>query len=571
MKTTLESLTRGLRRYLRRFGGRKTVGADLKAGLVLGVESVPDGLAAGLLAGVSPLHGLYAYMFGALGGALATGSAFMTVQSTGAMSVVIADVSASTPGGLTAGALTMLGILTGLVMLGLGIARLGSLVRFIPTAVLVGFINAVAVNIVLGQLDNATGISSEGANRILKAVDSFLHIWQWSWPTVLVGAVTVALILLLERTRLGALALVVAVIAGSALAALLALLGGIDKVATIGDVASVPQSLPGLQLPDLSTAFTLLIPALSLALVGLVQGAAISGSIPNPDGRYPDASADFRGQGVANLASGLFQGIPVGGSMSATALVRAAGAKTALANLFAGVVMAITILAFASLIEYVAMSALAGLLIVVGVRTFKFHDLYMVWRTGAVQATVLAVTFLLTLLIPLQYAVLTGVGLAVILIVVQQSNRVVLKRWEFDELSTLPVESSPPATIPPGEILILAPYGSLFFAAAPVFEKQLPEVPTYLAGAVVILRLRGKEALGSTFLRTMATYAERVRAAGGTLMISGVSETVYEQLRSTRIIRRIGERYVFQAKPRLGASLQQAIDAAQRMLDDRKQ
>ena len=568
MALTIAAVRQALRSYLRRFGGRKTVAADLKAGLVLGVESVPDGLAAGMLAGVSPLNGLYAYMFGAIGGALATGSAFMTVQATGAMAVVISDVAAETPGGLSPGALAMLGIMTGLVMLGLGIARSGSLVRFIPTAVLIGFVNAVAVNIVLGQLDNATGLAAQGDNRIIKAVDSLVHIGQWSWPTVFVGVVTVALILLLERTRLGALALVVAVVLGSALAALLALLDGLDRVATIGDVATVPQSLPGLQLPDLSSILALIIPALSLALVGLVQGAAISGSIPNPDGRYPDASADFRGQGVANLASGLFQGIPVGGSMSATALVRAAGARTALANLVAGAVMAITILLFATLIGYVAMSALAGLLMVVGVRTFKFHDLYMVWRTGVVQATVLGVTFLLTLLIPLQYAVLTGVGLAVILVVVQQSNRVVIKQWQFDEISTLPLESPPPASIPPGEMLVLAAYGSLFFAAAPVFEKQLPAVPARLDGAVVILRLRGKEALGSTFLRAIAAYAERVRAAGGTLMISGVSDSVHDQLTSTGILARLGERHVFRAESRFGASLQRAMVAGQQLLDD---
>ncbi|MBY6061491.1 SulP family inorganic anion transporter [Microbacterium esteraromaticum] len=569
MADTFAAVKRNLRSYLRRFGGRKTVASDLKAGLVLGVESVPDGLAAGVLAGVNPLHGLYAYMFGAIGGALATGSAFMTVQATGAMAVIISDVSAETPGGLTPAALTTLGLIVGVIMLVLGIARLGSLVRFIPTAVLVGFVNAVAVNIVLGQIDNATGFAAEGANRIARTLDSLLHFWQWSWPTILVGVVTVTLILLLERTRLGALALVVAVIVGSGLAAALALLDGIDRVATIGDIAEVPQTLPGMQMPDLSVVLALIVPALSLALVGLVQGAAISGSIANPDGRYPDASADFRGQGIANLASGFFQGIPVGGSMSATALVRAAGARTALANLFAGVVMGITVLAFASLIGYIAMPALAALLIIVGVRTFKVHDIYMVWRTGIVQATVLTVTFVLTLLIPLQYAVLTGVGLAVILIVVQQSNRVVLRQWEFDELSTLPIESAPPATIPPGEVVVLAPYGSLFFAAAPVFEKQLPAVPARLDGAVVIVRLRGKEALGSTFLRVIATYAERVRAAGGTLMISGVSEAVHRQLLDTGIMRRIGERYVFRAHTRVGESLQQARDAAQRLIDER--
>lgn len=556
-----------LRAYARRFGDRTTVGADLRAGLVLGVESVPDGLAAGMLAGLNPLHGLYAYLVGTLGGALATGSVFMSVQATGAMAVVVSDVDASQAGGLSTAGLATLGLLTGVVMLGLGLAKLGTLVRFIPTAVLVGFVNAVAVNIVLGQLDNATGIRSEGANRLVKAIDSLLHVGQWSIPAVTVTALTIGLVLLLERTPLGALALVVAVVAGSAAAALLGLVAGSDPVTLIGDIAEVPRSLPGLQLPDLSMTATLLVPAFSLALVGLVQGAAISGSIPNPDGRYPDASADFRGQGIANVASGLLQGVPVGGSMSATALVRAAGARTALANLSAAAVMAVTILALGSLIGYVAMPALAGLLILVGIRTLKIHDIAMVWRTGTVQATVLTVTFVLTLLIPLQYAVLTGVGLAVILFVVRQSNRITIRRWEFDGVSPMPVESTPPSTVTAGDVMILAPYGSLFFAAAPVFESQLPDVPADLGRAVVIIRLRGKDEVGSTFLRTIDGYAARLRAAGGALMLSGVSEPVLGQLRSTGTLARLGLDRVFVERPRLGESLSEAVDAARRWID----
>lgn len=556
----------GIRRYLRRFGDRRTMRDDIKAGIVVGIESVPDGLASGVLAGVNPLHGLYAYLFGTFAGALATGSVFMSVQATGAMAVIIADVAAVTEGGLTAGALTTLALLTGIVMLGLGIARLGTLVRFIPAAVLIGFVNAVAVNIVLGQLDHALGVEGEGPNRVIRAFDAVTGVLHWSWPALLITLLTITLILLLERTKAESLGMLIAVVASSAAAHGLSFLGGVERVALIGDIATVPHALPAIHPPDLTMVTALIVPALSLALVGLVQGAAISGSIPNPDGRYPDASADFRGQGIANLASGLFQGLPVGGSMSGTALVRAAGAKTALANLVAGIVMAATVLLCATLIGYVAMPALAGLLILIGIRTFKVHDVIMVWRTGPIQATVLSVTFLLTLLIPLQYAVLTGVGLAVILFVVRQSNRITLRRWEFDDTSPLPRESAPPASIPAGEIVVLVPYGSLFFAAAPVFEKQLPDVDGDLERAVVILRLRGKDAVGSTFLRTIDAYARRVRAAGGTLLLCGVSRSVYEQLRSTGMLQRFGADHVFIEQPRLGASLQEAVSTARRIL-----
>ncbi|MBP2414359.1 SulP family sulfate permease [Arthrobacter stackebrandtii] len=547
-----------------RFGDRRTVKADVKAGLVLGVESVPDGLAAGLLAGVNPVHGLYGYLLGTVGGALATGSAFMSVQATGAMSVIISDVPQTQDARQSAAALATLALLTGLIMLALGLAKLGSLVRFIPTAVLMGFVNAVAINIILGQLDNLTGYDGQGANRILRAADTVLHVFEVNPAALAVGLVTVGLILLLERTRLGAMSMVVAVIAGSGLAALLNFSAVEATVALLGDVAQVPNSLPALALPTLELVPALIVPSLALALVGLVQGSAISSSVPNPDGRYPDASADFRGQGVANLATGLFQGMPVGGSMSATSLVRAAGAKTALANLVAGAIMAMCIFALAPAIGFMAMPALAGLLILVGFRTLKIHDFLMVWRTGPIQATVATVTFTLTLLIPLQYAVLSGVGLAVILHIARMSNRIMVKRWEFTAGTALPRETEPPRKLANSQLVILVPYGSLFFAASPIFEQQLPQVPAECKGTAIIIRLRGKDELGATFIKALERYSQALAAAGGTLMLAGVGPKVHGQLVATGSLDILGNDRVFPAQEQVGLALQLAVEAAER-------
>lgn len=184
---------------------------------------------------------------------------------------------------------------------------------------------------------------------------------------MLVGSLTIALIVALERTRLGALGMVAAIVVTSGLVVTI----GADQVALLRQVTDVPAALPTPSLPDLSLIASLAIPALSLAFVGLVQGAAISSSVPNPDGSYPDASGDFRGQGVANIAAGLFQGMPVGGSMSATSIVTSAGARSRLALVVAGLTIVVAVLLLADAVSYVAMPALAGLLIVVGVRTFS--------------------------------------------------------------------------------------------------------------------------------------------------------------------------------------------------------
>src|SRR5271165_7536740 len=215
---------------------RDTLGKDAVAGLVLGVESVPDGLAAGLLAGVNPLSGLYAYMFGTFTGSLVTSSSFMAVQATGAMAIIVADVPAVHTAGDTERALFTLSVLTGVVMLAAGILRLGSALRFVSNAVMVGFISAVGVNIMLGQLTNLTGYSGQGPNRLVRAIDTLLHPAQVHWASVAIGLLTIAMIVAFDRTRIGALGMVIAIIVASALVPLL----GVTGVTTLKDLGIVP-------------------------------------------------------------------------------------------------------------------------------------------------------------------------------------------------------------------------------------------------------------------------------------------------------------------------------------------
>ena len=308
-------------------------------------------------------------------------------------------------------------------------------------------------------------------------------------------------------------------------------------------------------------------PALSLAFVGMIQGAAISTNFVNPDGSYPDVSRDFIGQGIANMASGFLRGMPVGGSVSASALNRSAGARTRVAPIIAGVVMLITIVAAGDAIGYVAMPALAGLLILIGVRTVKPRDITAVWRTGLVQKVVLVVTFVLTMLIPLQYAVLVGVGLSVVLHVVRQSNTVSLRRRVYDGDHV--VETDPPAVLPAGEVVMLQPYGSLFFAAAQVFEAALPAVQATSRDSVVILRLRGRDDLGSTVMDVLRRYAESLAAVGSRLVIVSANQRVQEQLAVTGVTEVIGAEAIYPGDERVGATLRRAHDDAVRWVAGR--
>jgi SulP family sulfate permease len=193
----------------------------------------------------------------------------------------------------------------------------------------------------------------------------------------------------------------------------------------------------------------------------------------------------------------------------------------------------------------------------VGYRSIKPADLQSVWRTGTVQKAVLAVTFVLTLVVPLQYAVLLGVGMSVVLHVVRQSNQVTVRRRVTDADGHL-LEVDPPAELPAGEVVVLQPYGSLFFAAAPVFEATLPAVGEASANSVVILRLRGRSDLGTTFMDVLHRYAESLAAVGSKLVIVSASDRIIEQLDVTGITEVIGADNVYPGDERVGATVARA-------------
>ena len=549
----------------RRLFSLRTVGADIMSGVTLGVESVPDAMAAGVLAGINPVNALYAVLVATPVGALFASSVFMSVQTTSAMSLLVASVPQVHTGEDAAGALFMLSILTGMIMLVLGLFKLGSLLRFVPKSVMTGFINGVAVLIILGQLDDFTGYSSDGANKVVKAFDLLLHIDQVDIHTLAVGLCTVFLILVVNVTRLKKLSMVVAIV----LASLLVPLFSWESVALVSSVGAIPSSLPLPALPSLSALPGLLIPALSLAFVGLVQGAGISQTYPNPDGKYPDPSGDFVGQGAANIAAGVFQGMPVGGSVSATALGKSGGAQTRFANIFVGVTMAVSILLLGESIGNLAMPALAGLLMVVGFQTLKPRQAEAMWKTGPVQAAAMVVTFAATLLIPLQYAVVLGVGLAVLLLVVRQSNKVVVKEWVLRP-GQLPVELPSPEVLAAHKATVLVPHGNLFFAAAATFEGQLPKITTESQGGVLVLNLRSRTELGISFMTVLRRYSDDLKDVGGRTILAEVDEEVMIQLRRTEYVGVFGRENIFVATQVVGEALADAYDAAEEWLEKEK-
>jgi len=534
--------------------------SDFVAGLIGAVAGIPDAMASAVLAGVNPVHGLYATIVGTPVGALFTGSVFMNVSTTSAISLATGVALAGFASEERPGVLVTLAVMVGLFMLAAGLLKLGFLIRFVSNAVMTGFLTGLALLIILGQLGDFTGYSSSYSNKVVAAVDTLAHFKEINPQVLLVGVVSLLLIVLLGRTRLNNLAPLVALVIATLMIPLL----NLTSVTLVGDTGTIPRSLPTIVLPSLSHIPLLLVSALSIAIIGLVQAAGVSSSYPNPDGKYPDISRDFVGQGAANVAAGFFGGIPVGGSLSTTALMVGSGARSRWANIFLGLIVAVAILIFAPLIEKLPMSALAALLIVAGWQTINQERIRTVWETSLSSRLVMLATFFLTLVLPLQAAILLGVLISAGLFVFRSADRL-----EITELERQPdgryLQQPAPAQLEGEAVTILQSVGSLFFAGAVDLGEELPAVGE-TQRPVAILTLRNRDEVGSTFIGVIERYAEAVQQNGGKLMLSGVSPTVYDQLERTGALEVIGGENVYKETPIVGESTEYARREAEAWL-----
>jgi len=532
---------------------------DVVAGLTLGATQVGNAMAYTLLAGVPPVHGLYAMVAGTPVAAVTAGSQRMAVVPTAALCLAAGGALATLPPERRVAGLVVLSVLTGLLMLLAGLLRAGGLIRFISRAAMVGFMAGVAVLIVLSQLAVVTGFSSGHANKVAQTLDLLLHPGRVDVPTLLVGVATVGLTLALSRTRLRLLAVAVALVVVTAGVALL----DPPSVAVVGDIAPIPGRLPLPRLPDVSLLPELLLPALALAIIGLVQGAGISRSVRNADGTWGDTSRDFAGQGAANLVGGLFGGGPVGGSIQATTLNVRAGARSRWSLLIAAVAVTVVILGAAPVVEQVPLAVTGGILLVAAAGAVDVGAARDVWRADRLSAAVMVATFVLVLLVPLHYAVLAGAALSVLKHIYLSSLEVRVVEVAAGDGHLH--ERTCPSRLRDAGVTVLDIYGSLFYAAAPRLRECLPAV----AGArraVVVLRLRGRGALHSATIALLRDYAAELAAGGGRLFLAGVGPEMRRQLERTGLLGRLGADAVVPATDELYGACEVARSRAQAWL-----
>lgn len=536
---------------------RKDFGKDVVAGLPGAISSVPDGMASAVLIGVNPVYGLYASFAGPTAGGLASSTRLMVITTTTAAAIAAGSAVAGFDAEQRPEALFLLTFLAGLVMVGAGLLKLGRYTRFVSHSVMTGFLTGVAVNIICGQLGDLTGVSAEGANSLAKALDVITHPGSIDPASLLAGLGALGILFGLARTRLNTVSALVALI----LPTLAVALAGATAVIRVSDNGEIPRSLPMPALPDLSLlSVNLGLNACAIAVIVLVQGAGVSESAPNADGRPSNMNQDFAAQGIGNLASGLFLGQPVGGSVGQTALNVSVGARTRWAAIWSGLWMVVILVLFAGLVGKVAMPTLAAVLIFAAVRSLRMGALATIWRTGRLSQIALATTFVATLFLPVAVAVGVGVALSLLL----QLNR---EAMDLAVVELVPrddgrfEEQPAPGTLRSNEVTVLDVYGSLFFAGARTLQARLPEVGQ-AQGPAVVLRLRGRTSLGATFFRILASYAEQIGAAGGRLYVSGLDSDMAALLARTVPVTAEPPERVFGATPVLGEATWAALHEA---------
>jgi len=533
------------------------------AGLPGAIGSVPDGMASAVLAGVSPVFGLYASFAGPIAGGLSASTRLMVITTTTASALAAGSFLATIPAEDRAASLFMLVILAGALMVLAGVLKLGRFSRFVSHSVMIGFLTGVAANIVFGQLPDLTGVDAEGSTSLAKGIDVILHPGSIDLPSLLAGLGTVVLLIVLGRTKVAPYASIIA------LAIPTVLVLGIDSVAKVEDVGDIPSGIPLPALPDLSVINSdLILVAFAIAAIVLVQGSGVAESAPNRDGTLSDPNRDFIAQGAGNIASGFFKGMPVGGSVGQTALNISAGAQGRWASIFSGVWMMVILVAFSGVVGAVAMPTLAAILIVAAVGSLRIGQIESILRTGPTSRIALIGTFIATLILSIPQAV--GVGVIISLLLQLNQEALDLRVVELVPQPTGSFAEKPaPRQLSSHTVTLLDVYGSLFYAGARTLQARLPEIGTAIA-PVVVLRLRGRNMLGATAFKVFSGYSESLRAAQGKLYLSGVDPALMQQFSHAGHVHATGPVEMVEATPNLGDSSLSAYHQAETWVIEHK-
>ncbi|MDP2848256.1 MAG: SulP family inorganic anion transporter [Humidesulfovibrio sp.] len=542
---------------------RRTLKADLWAGLTGAVIVLPQGVAFAAIAGLPPQYGLYAAMVPVVIAALFGSSLHLVSGPTTAISLVIlANVSHfADPGSAEYIRLVLtLTFLAGLFQLGLGLARMGAVVNFVSHSVVTGFTAGAAILIATSQLGGFFGLTLPRGGSVVAAWGRLIaQLPDFNPYVTAIGAGTMLTALAIRRLNPRLPALLMAMLTASVGNHLVN--GAAHGVTLMG---ALPDVLPPLSLPVPGfDEVRLLVPgALAIAMLGLAEAVSIARAVAARSQQMIDNSQEFVGQGLANVIGSFFSAYASSGSFTRTGLNFESGAKTPLAAVFSALLLAAIVLLVAPLTAYLPLAAMSGVILLVAVNLVDQHGIRHILRTDKSEAGVLVVTFLATLFVQMEFAIFCGVILSLLMYLKRTSHpSFVVLAPDPDNLRRplVNVERKPVKECPQLKILRLD--GSIFFGAVTHISEELHRIMnTFPEQCHILIVGSGINFIDASGCHMLFNEALSLKLSGRDMFFCSLKTDVREVLKRGMCLKRLGGEHIFESEGQAIALMVQRLD-----------
>lgn len=534
---------------------REKFTADLMAGIIVGIVALPLAIAFGIASGVSPEKGIItAIIAGFLTSALG-GSRVQIGGPTGAFIVIVYGIIQQY--GIEG--LTVATIMAGVFLILLGLFRLGTIIKFIPYPIVVGFTSGIAVTIFTTQIKDLFGLTTpempgDFAGKWIVYFQNFGTIDLWATA---VGVISVAIIALTPRFSKKIPGSLIAIVVMTLAVYLLKRYAGIDSVETIGDRFTINSQLPDAVIPALSWEGMkgLLPAAITIAVLGAIESLLSATVADGVTGDKHNSNQELVAQGIANVVTPLFGGIPATGAIARTMTNINNGGRTPVAGVIHAIVLLLIFLFLMPLAQYIPMACLAGVLVVVSYNMSEWRTFRALMKNPRSDVAVLLVTFLLTVIIDLTVAIEVGLVLACLLFMrrVMETTDISVIRNEIDPGKESDLESHEEHLIIPRGVEVYEIDGPYFFGIANKFEEQMVQLGDH--AQVRIIRMRKVPFIDSTGIHNLTNLCRISQQENTRIILSGVNPKVHEVLHKAGFYTLLGEENIC---PNINAALRRA-------------
>lgn len=521
---------------------KKTFMSDLMAGIIVGIVALPLAIAFGIASGVTPEKGIITAIVAGLVISLFGGSKVQIGGPTGAFIIIIYGIIQK----YGFEGLTIATLMAGFFLVLFGLLRLGTIIKYIPYPIVVGFTSGIAVTIFTTQIKDLFGLTlpSNPSDFIEKwgvYLQNFNTIDPWC---ALIGVASVVVIAVTPRFSKKIPGSLIAIILMTIVALLLKNFAGVLSIETIGDRFSISNELPAAQVPDMNweTIKSLVSPAITIAILGAIESLLSATVADGVIGDHHDSNTELVAQGLANIASPLFGGIPATGAIARTMTNINNGGKTPVAGIIHAVVLLLIFLFLMPLAEYIPMACLAGVLVVVSYGMCGWRSFLELMKNPKSDVTVLLITFFLTIIFDLTIAIEVGLIIACLLFMKRMSEttdvKAITEEIDLNQDAEFSTGNLDHLIIPQG-VEVYEINGPYFFGAGNKFEEIMASFGD--RPKVRIIRMRKVPFVDSTGIHNLTNLCEMSKKEGIQIVLSGVREKVNGQLEHAGFYHLIGE------------------------------